>query len=42
MALTDLGTQCDQADWDGLLGVLPAWNALIEEFNTRSGTAAGA
>ena len=41
MALADFETRRDQVFWDGLLDLLPAWDALIEEFNGRSGAAAG-
>jgi hypothetical protein len=26
--------------WDGLLELVPAWDAMIAEFNARSGAAA--
>ena len=42
VALADFETRRDQAFWDDLLDLLPAWDALIEEFNARSGTTAGA
>ncbi len=37
--LADFEVRRGQAFWDGLLDLLPAWDALIDDFNARSGAA---
>ena len=39
VAIEDFEARRDQAFWDGLLDLIPAWDAMIEEFNRRSGAA---
>jgi cysteine synthase len=38
--LSDFTARSRQSFWDGLLELVPAWDALIGEFNARSGAAA--
>ena len=39
VALADFEARRGQAFWRGLRGLLPAWDAMIEEFNGRTGLA---
>lgn len=39
VAIEDFDGRRDQSFWDGLLDLVPAWDAMIEEFNGRSGAA---
>ncbi len=39
--LEDFNARRDQAFWDGMLDLVPAWDAMIEEFNGRTGTLKG-
>ena len=39
VAIEDFVARRDQGFWRGLRDRLPAWNAMIEEFNGRAGTA---
>lgn len=40
VALADFDARAKQAFWDGLLELVPAWDAMIAEFNEKSGAAA--
>lgn len=37
VALEDFQARAKQSFWDGLLDLVPAWDAMIAEFNARSG-----
>jgi cysteine synthase len=37
--LRDFESRRDQRFWSGLRGLLPAWDAMIEQFNSRTGLA---
>ena len=39
VAIEDFDGRRDQSFWDGLLDLVPAWDAMIEEFNARSDAA---
>lgn len=39
VAIEDFNRRRDQTFWDGLLDLVPAWDAMIEEFNSRTGAA---
>ncbi|MBL6929573.1 MAG: pyridoxal-5'-phosphate-dependent protein subunit beta [Rhodospirillales bacterium] len=39
--LEDFNARRDQSFWDGMLDLVPAWDAMIEEFNGRTGTLQG-
>ena len=39
VALADFEARRDQAFWRGLHGLLPAWDAMIGDFNRASGAA---
>lgn len=39
VAVEDFNRRRDQAFWNGLLDLVPAWDAMIEEFNGRTGAA---
>jgi cysteine synthase A len=41
VSLADFEARRDQRFWAGLRDLLPAWDAMIEEFNERTGLAAG-
>ena len=41
VSLTDFEARRDQRFWAGLRDLLPAWDAMIAEFNERTGLAAG-
>jgi hypothetical protein len=41
VSLADFERRRDQRFWAGLRDLLPAWDAMIEEFNERTGLAAG-
>jgi cysteine synthase len=41
VSLADFEARRDQRFWTGLRGLLPAWDAMITEFNARTGLAAG-
>ena len=41
VSLADFERRRDQRFWAGLRDLLPAWDAMIEEFNGRTGLAAG-
>jgi cysteine synthase len=41
VSLADFEARRDQRFWTGLRDLLPAWDAMIEEFNSRTGVAAG-
>jgi cysteine synthase A len=41
VSLSDFEARRDQRFWTGLRDLLPAWDAMIEEFNERTGVAAG-
>jgi cysteine synthase len=41
ISLADFEARRDQRFWTGLRDLLPAWDAMIEEFNERTGLAAG-
>ncbi|HEY6312840.1 MAG TPA: hypothetical protein VIY52_18845, partial [Streptosporangiaceae bacterium] len=41
LPLPDFESRRDQRFWTGLRDLLPAWDALIAEFNERTGLAAG-
>jgi cysteine synthase len=41
VSLADFEARRDQRFWAGLRGLLPAWDAMITEFNARTGLAAG-
>jgi cysteine synthase A len=40
ISLEDFNARSEQSFWDGLLELVPAWDAMIAEFNARSGAAA--
>jgi len=40
ISLADFEARRDQRFWTGLRDLLPAWDAMIEEFNERTGLAA--
>ena len=40
VSLEDFEARSRQSFWDGLLDLAPAWDAMITEFNARSGAAA--
>ena len=40
VSLTDFEARSRQSFWDGLLDLVPAWDAMIREFNANSGAAA--
>jgi len=42
VTLPEFNARASQSFWDGLLSLVPAWDALIGEFNARSGAAAKA
>jgi cysteine synthase len=37
VSLEDFQARRDQAFWNGLLDLVPAWDAMIEDFNARTG-----
>jgi cysteine synthase len=37
VAVEDFESRADRSFWDGLMDLVPAWDALIEEFNRRTG-----
>jgi len=39
VSLEDFSARARQSFWDGLLDLVPAWDAMIGEFNARSGVA---
>jgi len=39
VSLEEFNARTEQSYWDGLLELVPAWDAMIAEFNTRSGAA---
>jgi len=41
VSLPDFEARRDQRFWTGLRDLLPAWDAMIEEFNERTGVTAG-
>jgi len=41
VSLADFEARRDQRFWAGLRDLLPAWDAMITEFNERTGLAAG-
>jgi cysteine synthase len=41
VALADFEARRHQRFWTGLRDLLPAWDAMITEFNARTGLAAG-
>ena len=41
VSLADFEARRDQQFWTGLRDLLPAWDAMIEEFNGRTGLAGG-
>jgi cysteine synthase A len=41
VSLSDFEARRDQRFWTGLRDLLPAWDAMMEEFNERTGVAAG-
>ena len=42
VTLPEFNARASQSFWDGLLSLVPAWDAMIGEFNARSGGAAAA
>jgi cysteine synthase len=40
VSLKEFNARSEQSYWDGLMELVPAWDAMIAEFNTRSGAAA--
>jgi hypothetical protein len=40
VSLADFQARRDQRFWAGLRDLLPAWDAMISEFNDRTGLAA--
>jgi hypothetical protein len=40
VSVEEFSARSRQAFWDGLLELVPAWDAMIAEFNARSGAAA--
>jgi len=40
VSLEDFNARASQSFWDGLLELVPAWDAMIAEFNAKSGAAA--
>jgi cysteine synthase len=40
VAIEEFNVRARQAFWNGLLDLVPAWDAMIAEFNARSGVAA--
>ena len=39
VSLDEFTTRAKQSFWDGLLDLVPAWDAMIGEFNAKSGVA---
>jgi len=39
VSLAEFNARASQSFWDGLLDLVPAWDAMIAEFNARSGAA---
>ena len=39
VSLEEFNARTEQSYWDGLMELVPAWDAMIAEFNTRSGAA---
>jgi len=39
VALEDFNARAQQSFWDGLQELVPAWDAMIDEFNAKSGAA---
>ncbi|MBT3360246.1 MAG: pyridoxal-5'-phosphate-dependent protein subunit beta [Rhodospirillales bacterium] len=41
VSLEDFNARLDQSFWDGMLDLVPAWDAMIEDFNGRTGVLQG-
>jgi hypothetical protein len=40
VSVEEFNARSSQSFWDGLLDLVPAWDAMIAEFNAKSGVAA--
>ena len=39
VSLEEFNARLDRTYWDGLMNLVPAWDAMIADINARSGTA---